>query len=103
MVKIIKEELSFEESSKKKIEFIYDFCNTKPTFINESIRNIDKTYLTYIEQHRIIINNITFIAFNYSNEIIIELGDKVYWDTKYFEFKSKMFEVYKSKFMIWNY
>ena len=76
MVKIIKEELSFEESSKKKIEFIYDFCNTKPTFINESIRNIDKTYLTYIEQHRIIINNITFLAFNYSNEILLNLEIK---------------------------
>ena len=41
MVKIIKEELSFEESLKKKIEFICDFCNTKPTFINGSIRKIN--------------------------------------------------------------
>ena len=29
MVNIIKEELSLEESLKKKIEFICDFCNTK--------------------------------------------------------------------------
>jgi cell division protein FtsB len=72
MVKIIKEELSFEESLKKKIEFICDFCNTTPKFINGSIRKIDKTNLTYIEPHRIIINNITFLAFNYSNEIFIE-------------------------------
>ena len=72
MVKIIKEELSVEESLKKKIEFICDFCNTKPTFINGSIRKIDKTNLTYVEPHRIIINNITFLAFNYSNEIFIE-------------------------------
>ena len=41
-------------------------------FINGSIRKIDKTNLTYIEPHRIIINNITFLAFNYSNEIFIE-------------------------------
>lgn len=72
MVKIIKEELSFEESLKKKIEFICDFCNTTPKFINGSIRKIDKTNLTYIEPHRIIINNITFLAFNYSNDIFIE-------------------------------
>ncbi len=72
MVKIIKEELSFEESLKKKIEFICDFCNTIPTFINGSIRKIDKTNLTYIEPHRIIIKDITFLAFNYSNEIFIE-------------------------------
>ena len=72
MVKIIKEELSFEESLKKKIEFICDFCNTTPKFINGSIRKINKTNLTYIELHRIIINNITFLTFNYSNEIFIE-------------------------------
>ena len=72
MVKIVKEELSFEESLKKKIEFICDFAKVQPTIINGSIRKIDKTNLTYIEPHRIIINNITFLAFNYSNEIFIE-------------------------------
>ena len=78
MVKIIKEELSLEESLKKKIEFICDFTNNKPIIINGSIRKIDKTNLTYIEPHRIIINNITFLAFNYSNEIFIEnLSNKI--------------------------
>ena len=57
MVNIIKEELSLEESLRKKIEFICDFTNNKPTIINGSIRKIDKTNLTYIEPHRIIINN----------------------------------------------
>ena len=59
MVKIIKEELSLEESLKKKIEFICDLTNTTPIIINGSIRKIDKTNLTYIEPHRIIINKIT--------------------------------------------
>ena len=78
MVKIIKEELSLEESLRKKIEFICDFTNTTPTIINGSIRKIDKTNLAYIEPHRIIINNITFLAFNYSNEIFIEnLSNKI--------------------------
>ena len=72
MVNIIKEELSLEESLRKKIEFICDFTNNKLTIINGSIRKIDKTNLTYIEPHRIIINNTTFLAFNYSNEIFIE-------------------------------
>jgi len=40
--------------------------------INGSIRKIDRTNLTYVEPHRIIINYITFLAFNYSNEIFIE-------------------------------
>ena len=72
MVNIIKEEISLEESLKKKIEFICEFAKVQPTIINGSIRKIDKTNLTYIEPHRIIINDITFLAFNYSNEIFIE-------------------------------
>ena len=78
MVNIIKEEISLEELLKKKIEFICDFAKVQPTIINGSIRKIDKMNLTYIEPHRIIINNITFLAFNYSNEIFIEnLSNKI--------------------------
>ena len=71
MVNIIKEELSLEESLKKKINFICEFTNTKPTIINDSIRKIDKTNLIYIEPHRIIINGISFLAFNYSKSLYI--------------------------------
>ena len=69
MVNIIKEKLDIEDSLKKKIDFICNFTNTKPTIINGSIRKIDKTNLTYIEPHRIIINDTTFLAFNYCNKI----------------------------------
>ena len=78
MIKIIEQEISFDNVLKKKLEFICDFCNTTPKFINSSIRKIDKTNLSYIEPHRIIINDITFLAFNYSNEIFIEnLSNKI--------------------------
>lgn len=78
MANIIKEELSLEESLKKKIEFICDFTNTKPTIFNGNIRKVNRTNLIYIEPHRIITNNITFLAFNYSNEIFIEnLSNKI--------------------------
>ena len=54
------------------------FTNNKPTIINGNIRKVDKTNLIYIEPHRIIINNTTFLAFNYSNEIFIEnLSNKI--------------------------
>lgn len=57
---------------------ICDFCNTTPTIINGSIRKIDKTNLTYIEPHRIIIKDNLYLAFNYSNEIYIQnLGKKI--------------------------
>ena len=72
MVNIIKQEIVIEESLKKKLELICEFSNTTPTFINGSIRKIDKTNLSYIEPHRIIINDITFLAFNYSTEIYIK-------------------------------
>ncbi len=71
MINVIKKEIDMEESLKKRLEIICDFCNTTPKIINGSIRKIDKTNLNYIEPHRIIINNIMFLAFNYSNEIYI--------------------------------
>ena len=78
MVNIIKEEILLKESLKKKIEFICKFAKVQSNIINGSIRKIDKTNLTYIEPHRIIINNTTFLAFNYSNEIFIEnLSNKI--------------------------
>lgn len=72
MINIIKKEIDVEESLRKRLEIICDFCNTTPTFINGSIRKIDKTNLSYIEPHRIIINDIVFLAFNYSTEIYIK-------------------------------
>ena len=72
MVNITKEKLEINKDLKKKIEFICSFCNTTTTIINGNIRKINKTNLNYIEPHRIIIKGITFLAFNYSNEIFIE-------------------------------
>ena len=78
MVNVIKQEVRMEESLRKRLEFICEFCRVKPTIINGNLRTIDKTNLTYLEPHRIIINDITFLAFNYSNEIFIEnLNNKI--------------------------
>lgn len=78
MVNVIKKELAIEEELKKNIKFICGFCNTTPKFINGSIRIIDKTNLTYIEPHRVIIKDILFLFFNYTNEIYKEnLSNKI--------------------------
>ena len=66
-MKIIKEELRFEENLKKRLEFICEFSKVIPTFVNGSIRKIDKTNISYIEPHRVIVKNTTFFVFNYSN------------------------------------
>lgn len=68
---IIKEELQFEKSLKQRLEFICEFSKVTPTFINGSIRKIEKTNISYIEPHRVIIKNITFLFFNYSNDVYI--------------------------------
>ena len=78
MLNIIKQEIEMEKGLKQKLEFICDFCNTTPTIINGSIRKLDKTNLTYIEPHKVIIKNITFLAFNYSTDIYIKnLNNKI--------------------------
>ena len=59
-MKIIKQELQFEKCLKQRLEFIYEFSKVTPTFINGSIRRLEKNNLTYIEPHRVIIKNITF-------------------------------------------
>lgn len=69
MINIVKKELELDDELKKKIEFICGFCNITPTIINGNIRKIDRTNLSYIEPHRIIIKGITFLAFNYSKTI----------------------------------
>ena len=71
MINITTKELEIENDLKRKIEFICNFCNTKPTIINSNIRNIDKLNLSYIKSHRIIIKGITFLAFNYSKTLYV--------------------------------
>lgn len=70
-MKIIKQELQSEKSLKQKLEFICEFSKVTPTFITGSIRKIKNTNLTYIEPHRVIVKNITFLVFIYSNDVYI--------------------------------
>ncbi len=70
-MKIIKQELQFEESLKQRLEFICEFAKVTPIFVNGSIRKLEKTNLTYIEPHKVIIKSITFLVFNYSNDVYI--------------------------------
>jgi len=70
-MKIIKQELQFEECLKQRLEFICEFAKVNPIFINGSIRKLEKTNLSYIEPHRVIVKNITLLVFNYSNDVYI--------------------------------
>ena len=70
-MQIIKEKIEFEKSLKQRLDFICEFSNVTPIFINGSIRKIDKTNLSYIEPHRVNVKGITFLFFKYSNDIYI--------------------------------
>lgn len=60
-----------ERNLKQRILFICEFCHTTPKIINCSTKCINSTNLNYLEPHKIIINSITFLAFNYSTDIYI--------------------------------
>ena len=78
MINIIKQEITFDESLKQRLEFICEFSHATPIFINGYIHKVVKTNLSYVEPHKIIIKGITFLAFNYSNEIYIKnLSQKI--------------------------
>lgn len=72
MLKVITKEIPIDEELKTRIQFICDFCNTIPKFINGSIRKIDKTNINYIEPNKIIIKGTTFLAFNHGRDVYVE-------------------------------
>lgn len=72
MLKVITKEIPIDEKLKTRIQFICDFCNTTPTFINGSIRKVEKTNINYIEPNKIIIKGTTFLAFNHGRDVYAE-------------------------------
>ena len=72
MVNIITEEISIDEELKTKLKFICEFANVKPTFINGSIKRINKTNMNYIEPNKMIVKNTTFLVFNGNGTVYIE-------------------------------
>lgn len=71
MIKFTTQELETEKSLKQRIEFICEFCHITPTITNRSIKRINNTNLNYIKPHKIVVNNTTFPAFNYSTDIYV--------------------------------
>ena len=51
MINVIKQEISMEESLRKRLKFICEFCRVEPIIINGNLRAIDKINLTYLEPH----------------------------------------------------
>ena len=68
---LIKERLDIEESLEKRIKNTLKFLNIKSKIIKGNIINIPKTNIVYIEPHKLIINDITYLFFNECNDIYI--------------------------------
>ena len=74
-MKIIKYEIQFDKSLKQRLEFICEFSKVTSTF-KGCIKKMEKTNLSYIEPHKVIIKNITLLVLNYSKDVYISILSK---------------------------
>ena len=75
-MQIIKEKLEIEDTLKKKIKNILMFLNIKAKLEQGNIINIPKTNIAYIEPHKLVINNITYLFFNECENVYINTLEK---------------------------
>lgn len=70
-MQIIKEKLEIDEVLEKRIKNTLRFLNIKSKIIKGNTIHIPKTNIAYIEPHKLVINNITYLLFNECNDIYI--------------------------------
>lgn len=64
MIRIIKQELNISPILKKKINWASKYTNTNITIENGALIRLEPTNIAYIEPHKVIINENTFMFFN---------------------------------------
>lgn len=78
MFNITKEEIEMDDKLLGRINNICSLNNTTAKIINGCIRNISNTNISYIEPHRVLINNNLYLFFNDSEEVFInDLNNKI--------------------------
>ena len=70
-MQIIKEQLDIEDNLNKRVNNILKFLNIKNKLQKGNIINIPKTNLAYIEPHKLVINNISYLFFNECDNVYI--------------------------------
>ena len=68
---LIKEQLDIEENLNKRVKNILQFLNIKNKLQRGNIINIPKTNLAYIEPHKLVINDISYLFFNECDNVYI--------------------------------
>ena len=74
MISTVKREIAIEKELLSKIEWACSLNAIKlehKMIFEGCLRIIEHTNLAYVEPHRVIIKNITFLVFNYSNDVYI--------------------------------
>lgn len=64
MIRIIKQELNISPILKKKINWASKYTNINITIENGALIRLEPTNIAYIEPHKVIINENTFMFFN---------------------------------------
>ena len=64
MIRIIKQELNISPVLKKKITWASKYTNINITIENDALIRLEPTNIAYIEPHKVIINENTFMFFN---------------------------------------
>ena len=70
-MQIIKEKLDIDDVLEKRIKNILKFLNIKSKIIKGNIIHIPKTNIAYIEPHKLVINDISYIFFNECQNVYI--------------------------------
>ena len=73
---LIKERLDIEESLEKRIKNTLKFLNIKSKIIKGNIISIKNTNLAYIEPHKLVIGNTTYLFFNECENVYIDNLEK---------------------------
>ena len=68
---VTKEILEVEDTLKSKIKNTLLFLGIKTDIQNGNIISIENTNIAYIEPHKLIINDISYLFFNGSNDVYI--------------------------------
>lgn len=77
MINIIKEKLDISPNLMKKIVWAKNYTSTSITIVNGGIIRLEPSNLAYIEPHKVIINNYTFLFFNGIDSFYVNnLNDK---------------------------
>ena len=74
MISTVKREIAIEKELLSKIEWACSLNAIKlehKMIFEGCLRIIEHTNLAYVEPHRVVIKNITFLVFNYSNDVYI--------------------------------